>query len=224
MRRVEGSAEKARAGHASSNVSSPTSISAPRRAPAARSASSSSDVVRRRPRDTEAAVGAEDAEGALASRAGPVDEEVGELLGLGSRRLVRLRNQVEERAPELRDALAGDGRDGEDAGDPLVVRRRRRAAAGGRSCSARRSEEAGRGPRRTVRARRRSRGRLAATSSVTSITWTSRRARSRCARNSCPRPTPSLAPSISPGTSATVSWRPSGESTVPSTGASVVNG
>ena len=52
----------------------------------------------------------------------------------------------------------------------------------------------------------------------------SMRARSRCARNSWPRPTPSLAPSISPGTSATTIWRPSGASTVPSTGCSVVNG
>ena len=50
------------------------------------------------------------------------------------------------------------------------------------------------------------------------------RARSRCARNSCPSPTPSDAPSISPGTSATTSCRPSGDSTVPSTGCSVVNG
>src|SRR5258705_392860 len=50
------------------------------------------------------------------------------------------------------------------------------------------------------------------------------RARSRRARNSWPSPTPSLAPSIRPGTSATTSWRPSGEATVPRTGCSVVNG
>ena len=40
-----------------------------------------------------------------------------------------------------------------------------------------------------------------------SITCSSSRARSRWARNSCPRPIPSLAPSIRPGMSATVSWR-----------------
>src|SRR6266542_2859518 len=55
------------------------------------------------------------------------------------------------------------------------------------------------------------------------MTCTSKRARSRCARNSCPSPAPSLAPSIRPGTSATTSWR-SSESTVPSTGWMVVNG
>ena len=49
--------------------------------------------------------------------------------------------------------------------------------------------------------------RSSTSSPETSIMWTSTRARSRCARNSCPSPTPSLAPSISPGTSATVSCR-----------------
>ena len=70
-----------------------------------------------------------------------------------------------------------------------------------------------------------SRKRSSASPSDASITCTSRRARSRCARNSWPRPTPSLAPSISPGTSATVSCRSRPRaSTVPSTGWSVVNG
>ena len=68
------------------------------------------------------------------------------------------------------------------------------------------------------------RQRSSASSSAESITCTSTRARSRCARNSWPSPTPSLAPSISPGTSATTSCRPSDDSTVPSTGESVVNG
>ena len=59
--------------------------------------------------------------------------------------------------------------------------------------------------------RRRSRGRACA--------------RARDARGTRgPSPTPSLAPSISPGTSATTSCRPSGDSTVPSTGCTVVNG
>jgi len=67
--------------------------------------------------------------------------------------------------------------------------------------------------------------RSAASSSDESITCNSKFARSRCARNSWPRPTPSLAPSINPGTSATVSCRDaSGASTVPRMGASVVKG
>ena len=85
---------------------------------------------------------------------------------------------------------------------------------------------ASRGPAPYARARGRSCAkRSAASSSDESITCNSRFARSRCARNSWPSPTPSLAPSISPGTSATVSCRDaSGASTVPSMGASVVNG
>ena len=51
------------------------------------------------------------------------------------------------------------------------------------------------------------RKRSSTSSSDASITCRSSRARSRCARNSCPSPIPSLAPSIRPGTSATVSWR-----------------
>ena len=55
-------------------------------------------------------------------------------------------------------------------------------------------------------------------------TCSSARARSRWARNSWPSPTPCEAPSSRPGTSATVSWLPSADSTVPSGGARVVNG
>ena len=66
--------------------------------------------------------------------------------------------------------------------------------------------------------------RAASRSSSTETTCSSSRARSRCARNSWPSPIPSDAPSSRPGTSTTVSWRPSTDSTVPSTGSIVVNG
>ena len=56
-----------------------------------------------------------------------------------------------------------------------------------------------------------------------STRWTSTRQRSTWARNSCPSPAPFAAPSIRPGMSARTSWR-SSESSVPSTGSTVVNG
>ena len=49
-------------------------------------------------------------------------------------------------------------------------------------------------------------------------------ARSTCRRNRCPRPRPSLAPPIRPGTSATTISSPSSRRTTPRFGSSVVNG
>ena len=140
-------------------------------------------------------------------------------------------------ARELGDAGAGGAR-GRDHGHLRPHPPRHPAS---RSARARRSG----GPPWTARARRGSarqalvvRGELALdrgvvgggvralsleSSGARSSTWTSSRVRSTCARKSCPRPAPSLAPSIRPGMSATTSWRSSRSST-PSTGESVVNG
>ena len=120
----------------------------------------------------------------------------------------------------------GRARDPVDGDDPLVGdRERRRLGVQVGLVEDDDLRAAPRARRRRARARGRSRGsgRPRRPPSA-SITCTSSRARSRWARKSWPSPTPSLAPSISPGTSATVSCAPSGDSTVPSTGCSVVNG
>ena len=90
----------------------------------------------------------------------------------------------------------------------VLERERGQLRAAGRSCSGRSPAAARRGRRRRARARVSIvRKRSSTSSSDASITCSSSRARSRWARNSCPRPIPSLAPSIKPGMSATVSWR-----------------
>ena len=183
-------------------------------------------ALRRLADDPEAAVGAVDPVGAARRRLRPVLEELGQLRRLLEDGLRRRRTEPEERALELprsrRRSRTRPGRRRRSArprpGTPA-------ARAAGRSCSARSPAAARRGPRRRAASsvsivRKRS----STSSSEASITCRSSRARSRWARNSWPRPMPSLAPSIRPGTSATVSWAPSGDSTVPSTGASVVNG
>ena len=101
VRRIERAAEQAGAAHASSNVSSPTSTSAPLRAPAARSACVELRVVRRRSGDAEAAIGAQNAVAALATRPRTVDEEVDQLR-LALRRLGSGRYMLEEPTLEAR--------------------------------------------------------------------------------------------------------------------------
>src|SRR5262249_8403959 len=67
--------------------------------------------------DAEAAVGAEDPEWARAGRR-PVDEELGK--AVPGRPRLRLRNELEQAAPELVDPCAGRTRRREDAPDALV--------------------------------------------------------------------------------------------------------
>src|SRR5207244_1150093 len=70
--------------------------------------------------DAKAAVGAEDAVPAP-PRAGPVDQVVDELVRRP--RLLLLGAELEQRPPQLLDALARRGRDPEDADDPVVIER-----------------------------------------------------------------------------------------------------
>ena len=172
----------------------------------------------------EAAVGAQDAEAAALVGLGPVDEEVRQPALVELRRLGR-RAELEQRRGGTRRR-------------PRRSRPRGRRRARTRGSSG--SKTGGSGSRSSLFSTTTC-GRSARPAPYSSSSWliaakasagspaaasircTSSRARSRCARNSWPSPTPSLAPSIRPGTSATTSWR-SSESTVPSTGCSVVNG
>ena len=175
-------------------------------------------VARRRADDAEAALGAQEAPRPRL-RLGPVDEEVGELVGVALGAARGSGTSVKSRAPELVDPVAGRAGEREDrarcarSSIPNTGLRAR-----GRSCSGRRSAAARRARRRTPRARRRS----CATARRTAAT---RRSRGRaCARARGARGTrgrarrPRSRPRSAPGTSATTSWRPSGDSTVPSTG------
>ena len=143
----------------------------------------------------------------------PVDEEVGEACGIcmaaaprGGQSSNSVRRNSSTPSPVAHESA-------KTPHDPLVVdAEARRLGQRGRPCSGRRPAGSSSSPapycgrargrsRGTARPdrprRRRSRGRAT-------------RARSRCARNSWPSPTPRLAPSIRPGTSATVELTPVG--------------
>ena len=206
MRRVERAAEDAR--HCHSRTSSPISTSWPFRAPAALQRRLELLALGRVADDPEAAVGAVDPVGAPRRRLRPVLEEVRQLGASSSVGSGAAGQSAEQRALELVDARAGRARDAEDA--RRCARPRREAGgSGSRSILFRTTPAAA---RRARRRRARARGRSCGSaprrrSSEASITCRSSRARSRWARNSWPSPMPSLAPSIRPGTSATVSWR-----------------
>ena len=198
VRRVERAAEEPDHG-TNSNVSSPTSTSSPARAPAARSARSSSSSLGGVPTHAEAALGAQQApRPRLRLRA--VDEEVRQLVvRLGARPRARARART---AGARKSSMPVAGRARERGRPRPRARPRRRTSRLGHEVDLVQHDDL----RPLVEAgavggelARRSSRHCSSTGFDASITCTSMRARSRCARNSWPSPTPSLAPSISPG-------------------------